>query len=410
VLILDGWQEVLETVRRHRLRTFLTGLSVAWGIFMLVLLLGAGNGLRNGVTHRFRSDAINTIWISDGKTSLPFRGLRPNRQVKFTNADYEAIRKHVRGVAEISGRFNISGNFSVSYRDRSSAFDVRAVHPGHRFIEKTDMLQGRFINQIDLAERRKVAVLGDKVVAVLFRGKSPIGERIKIRRIPFEVVGVFNDSDGDRERRRIYIPVTTAQAAYNGRDRLHHLMFTVAATDVAASKTIEEEAHRMLAARHRVDPRDPRAVRAYNGMENYANIMRVFDMIAVFVTLVGIGTILAGVVGVSNIMLISVKERTREFGVRKAVGATPWSIISMVLTETVFLTAVAGYLGLVAGVGLLELASRLIPDNDFIRHPEINFTIALGATLLLVVSGTLAGFFPARRAGRVSVMMALRDE
>ncbi|HVJ14615.1 MAG TPA: ABC transporter permease [Polyangiaceae bacterium] len=406
---LESLDEVLTTIRRNRLRTFLTGLSVAWGMFMLAVLLGAGRGLEHGVEWEFRDDAVNSVWLFANKTSKPYAGRAENRDVRFMNDDYEAVQRDVPGVEHLAGRFHLWGEFAVSYKDKSSAFDIRGVHPAHRYLEKTLITQGRFLNDQDLKQRRKVAVIGERVQEILFGAEVPLGKFIQIRGLSYQVVGVFQDVGGEGEVRKVYVPITTAQLVYNQPGRIHYLMFTVAGTDVTHSQAVAEQARQLLAVRHDVAPDDKRAIRVQNNLERFAKLTSVFDWLGGFVWFVGAGTLLAGMVGVGNIMLISVTERTREIGIRKALGATPGSIVRMVLFEALLITAVSGYAGLVAGVGVIELVAQKAPAMPFFRNPEVNLGVMLIATLMIVLAGLLAGWVPARRAARVNPIEALRD-
>jgi putative ABC transport system permease protein len=408
--MIDRFQEILETIRRNKLRTFLTALSVAWGIFMLVLLLGAGNGLQSGVEYNFRDDAVNSLWVYSGRTSTPFKGRAPNRDIQFTNADHDAVVRGVPGVEHITSRFYIGGEFTVSYGTKHSSFDVRACHPAHQIIENTIITKGRFLNERDLDDRRKVAVIGQKVVDILFGTRDPRGEYIDVNGIMYKVVGVFEDTGGEGELRKIYIPITTAQMAYGGEDRVNQIMFTVGDATVEDSERIEADTRRMFASRHEFSSDDEQAMRVRNNVEQFQRFRSLFATIELFVWIIGVGTIIAGIVGVSNIMLISVTERTKEIGVRKALGATPGSIVALVLQESVLITAVSGYIGLVLGVGLLELANWAMPASEMFRNPHVDIRIGLTATALLVGAGLLAGLFPARRAAGVNPVVALRDE
>jgi putative ABC transport system permease protein len=409
MLSLDRWQEILGTVRRNKMRTALTALSVAWGIFMLVILLGAGKGLEHSVADKFADDAVNAVWVFPGKTSKPHAGLPIGRQLQLTNADYEAIRR-LPGVDKITARFGIQGDSTVAYGDKHAAFEIRCVHPDHLYLEKTLMVEGRFLDDLDIRDRTKVAVIGREVEKSLFTGKNPMGEYIQIGGIAYQVVGIFEDAGGEGELRKIYIPISTAQAAYGGTDKIRQVMFTMQSGTIEESKRLEGQTLSLLSARHKFAPDDKRAVRFRNNLEQYGEIQQIFTYIRWFLWIVGIGTIIAGIVGVSNIMLISVKERTREIGLRKAVGATPWSLIALILQEAVLLTGVAGYMGLVAGVLTLEIATKVIPKNDYIADPSIDLGVAIGATILLVFFGALAGYFPARRAANVNPIVALREE
>ena len=408
---MDRLRELYETLRTAKLRTAVTALSVAWGIFMLVVLLGAGAGIQNGAEHEFRDDATNAIWVFRGTTSLPFEGHKIGRQVRLTDEDYDAILRNIDGVTHISGRFYLSGQFTVSYGKVVTSFDVRSVHPGHLYLENTQITEGRYINDLDVAERRKVVVIGPVAVERLFKGKSPIGEWISVKDVMYRVVGVFQDDGGESEESTIYIPISTAQMAYGGASQIHQLMFTIdESSTVEESVAVAEETKRLVAGRHHFSPKDKRAVRVRNTIEDFRRVLSLFERIRVFIWIVGVGTIVAGIVGVSNIMLISVRERTKEIGIRKALGATPWAIISQVLLESLIVTGTSGYAGLVAGVGLLEVVRKEVPATDFFRNPEVDLGVAVGALALLVFSGLLAGYVPARLAAKVNPIVALRAE
>ncbi len=404
----DRWHEILETLRRSKLRTAATSLSVAWGIFMLVILLGAGRGLQNGVEHNMQDDAINSIWIYRGSTSKPHAGYGVGRRIRFDNDDYDALLETINEIEHSTGRFYLWREFTVRYKNKVSSFEVRACHPGHRYIENTLITSGRFLNEADLLERRKVAVIGPRVVDMLFGKRDPIGEWIEVSRTPYRVVGVFNDTGWERELSKIYVPITTAQTAYGGGTQIHQIMFTVGRTGEQKSREIADEAKRLLAARHDFAVDDKRAIRVRNNVEGAAKMEGLFAGIRIFIWIVGIGTILAGIIGVSNIMLISVHERTREIGVRKALGATPRTIVGQIVTEALLITSVSGYVGLVFGLGLLELIRRYAPPSDFFLNPEANLGVVLSATALLIVAGVAAGYFPARMAARINPVEALR--
>jgi putative ABC transport system permease protein len=406
---MEFLDELWSTLRHNKLRTLLTGLSVAWGTFMLVLLLGAGRGLENGVAWEFRDDAVNSIWVFTGRTSIPHAGRGPGRQVRFVNDDLVALEREVRGIEYLTGRYWLWGEFSVRYKDRHAAFDILGAHPDQKFLEKTLMTSGRFLNDRDIAERRKVAVIGDLVRTALFREEDPIGKYVEIRGLAYLVVGVFQDVGGEAELRKIYVPITTAQLVYNQPRLVHALAFTVGDADVAQSQSMERSARGLLSERLDIAPNDLLALRTQNNLEKYSKITAVFTWINGFVWFVGVGTMLAGMISVSNIMLISVAERTREIGIRKAIGATPGSLVRMVLFEAILITAVSGYTGLVAGVGLVELIAPRTANTPFLRNPEVDVKMALIATALIVAAGALAGFVPARRAARVNPIVALRD-
>jgi putative ABC transport system permease protein len=406
----DTLREVLDVLSRNKLRTALTGLSVGWGIFMLVLLVAAGNGLRHGVEYDFRDDATNSIWIRQGKSSQPYLGHAPGRPISFDDGDVDALLREVSGIEYMSGRYYVRGVLAVSRGNQSATFDVRGCHPEHQYLERTIMMSGRFIDELDIRDRRKVAVIGTAVQTALFGRESPLGEIINIRGVNYTVVGVFEDQGGEGELRRIYIPLSTAQLVYHGGNRLHQIMFTTGAASLDESEAMAAQSRAILSERHAVSVTDRRAIQISNNQVQFRKLMDIFDWIRSFVWVVGIGTLFAGVVGVSNIMIISVQERTLEIGIRKAIGATPASIIRMILMEALLLTGVAGYMGLTAGLASVELARRYLADNEYVRDPTVDVRVALLATLLLVVAGALAGAVPASKAARVRPVVAMRAE
>jgi putative ABC transport system permease protein len=406
---VDIWQEIFSTIRKNKLRTFLTGFSVAWGIFMLIILMGSGKGLQNGIEYNFQSQATNAMWIYNGTTTKAYKGLQPGRNIQFTNQDYEFVRDRIPGVQEISARYYMWQNRLVSYKKQYGTFDLLCVHPDYQDIEFAEILEGRFLNKIDFLNNRKVVVIGMPVKDALFKdGKSPLGEYIRVNRVPFQVVGVFTDRR-ERSTQRIYLPISTAQMVFNGGNTIHNLVFT-SNLSVPESEALELTLREKLAEKHRFDKEDMGALFIWNTLKDYKKFQNLFLGIRIFIGFIGLFTIIAGVVGVSNIMIIVVNERTKEIGIRKAIGATPLSIIGLILLEAILITAFAGYIGLVLGVGLLEFLSINLPPNDFFRSPEVDFSLALISTIVLVVAGAIAGFLPALKASRVQPVVALRDE
>lgn len=411
---LDKWQEIYTTMRKHMLRTILTAFGVFWGIFMLVLLLGAGRGLENGVKNAFGNLAKNSMFIWGRKTALPYKGIKAGKYVAFTNQDMESIKKEIPEIQYLAGGSSLTGDYTVSYKTSNGSFQVGGDMPEMNDIRGLEIPQGRFINQIDIKEKRKVAVLGPRVVEVLFGKEKPIGKYIKIKGVFFLVVGVFyiESSEGRNEVEKIYIPLTTLQHVFNSPNRIGS--FSLAPYDGYDPEEVESKVKLLLANRHIVSPEDRSAINGWNSGRESKKIQGLFTGINMFVWFVSIGTIIAGIVGVGNIMLIIVKERTKEIGIRKALGATPGSIISMIVQESVVITSVSGYFGLVAGVAALELinyALSLAPKkNAFFDSPEIDINIALIATVILVVTGALAGLFPAMRAANINPIEALKEE
>lgn len=412
---IDKWQEIFFTMKKNKLRSFITAFNVAWGIFILIILMGFGSGFQHGVEQQFNDDATNSLWIRAGKTSKPYNGIKPGKQIRFTNQDYEAI-KQIEGVEYITGRYYLSGEFTVRYKNNVSFFNVRSCHPDHQYLEKTLVTSGRYLNDTDQRQKRKVTVIGEKVVEVLFGKLNPIGEYVNVNGIEYKVVGTFKDEGSDFEQKVIYIPISTAQIAYGGSNYVHMLMVTVGNASETESKMIEADVLSYLSGKHNFDPTDKKAVRIFNGVENFMEFMNLFAGIRFFLFIVGVFTLIAGVVGVSNIMLIVVKERTKEVGVRKALGATPGSIIGLFLQESMFITLMAGYFGLVAGFVFIDtgsLSTMMIsfgfPMEFFVR-PEVSLKGAVAATMVLALFGSLAGYFPARKAAKVEPIEALKDE
>ncbi len=406
---LDKWQEILSTINKNRMRTFLTGFSVAWGIFMLIVLLGSGKGLQNGINKQFQQDAVNTIWFGPGTTSKNYEGFKAGRQIKFTNQDYEYVRDRMRGIDKISARFFMWQNRVISHKKEYGVFDLISCHPDFQTIESAEMLEGRFVNNLDINKKRKVAAIGLPVRRALFKDSTKvIGEYIKVNDIPFMVVGVFTDKN-ERDMNRVYLPISTSQMISGAPNSIHNLSIT-STLEAKESEAFEKELRAVFAERHKFDKEDLNAMWIYNTLKEYKMFTNLFLGIQIFVSIIGAFTIIAGIVGVSNIMIIVVNERTKEIGIRKAIGASPSSIIGMILLEAVFITAIAGYIGLVLGILTLQGASSLIPSNQFFVNPEVDFKIAVIATLVLIIAGTLAGLMPSLRASRIRPVVALRDE
>ncbi len=411
---IERWQEIFDTIRKNKLRTFLTGLSVASGIFILVILLGFGQGMQNGIEQEFKQDAATSIEVWAGVTSKEFKGLNPGRPIRFTNDNFESSSTLLDDYIEYrSGRYFVR-NTSVNYGKESLVYSVQGVSHQYQFIENAGMIEGRFFNYNDQKEVAKVAVIGKKIKSDVFgQVETPVGEFIEISGIPFKIVGVFKDHR-EREEERIYIPITTSQGVFNGGTRINNMFFTLPAADnfdeaVAQSIGFKNNLRSHLQQLHTVAPDDNSAINVWSAMEEAKRYYTLTDNIKFFFWFVGVCTIIAGVVGVSNIMLIVVKERTREIGIRKALGAKPWSIIAMIIHESIFVTAISGFGGLIFSMALLEIAGPHI-EIDYVHNPSVNFQVAFTTVVVLILAGTLAGFFPAWRAASVQTITALRDE
>lgn len=405
------WAEIFHTIRNNKLRTFLTGLAVAWGILILVILLGAGNGLENGVKEEFSGEASNALWVRPGQTSLPHDGLQAGRYIRFTNEDFEDLRDNLNSVEHISGQFFLWQSNQINYGRENGTFNIRAVHPDYQHVEFQNVLSGRFINELDMQYKRRVVVIGSKVRDALFKKEEPVGKRLQVNGNSLVVVGVVEDDVRDRSNGQIYMPLYTAQNLIAGSNTVNQVMMTTKFNTAAENTAVAEYIRQKMARKHRFATNDRRALHISNRLEQYEKFNMLFNGIDIFVWFIGFGTIIAGIVGVSNIMMVVVKERTREIGIRKAIGATPSSITLLIVLEALIITAFSGYMGMLLGVGLLEITAYFLPpDTPFFTNPEVDLRTATQATIVLAISGTLAGLVPARRAAKIRPIEALRED
>tara|TARA_R110000868_G_scaffold89463_6_gene249035 strand:- start:1175 stop:2422 length:1248 start_codon:yes stop_codon:yes gene_type:complete len=412
---LERWQEIFDTIRKNKLRTFLTGLSVASGIFILVILLGFGQGMQNGIAKEFEQDAATSVWVWPGVTTKEFKGMNPGRPIQFRNENFEIANILFEDQIENKSPRLFVRDVFVNYGSESLAYNVQGVSGDFQFIENEFMTEGRFLNLQDIDSKAKVAIISNKINREVFQElDSPIGEFLDLSGIPFKIVGIYGDIGGEREEDRIYIPVTTAQQVFNGADHLNNLSYTLPPvedfeTAVAQSIKFKNDLKSYLQKVHTVAPDDTSAIQVYNPMEEAKRFYALMGGIKFFFWFVGVCTIIAGIVGVSNIMLIVVKERTREIGIRKALGAKPWSIVGMILHEAIFITAIAGFSGLILSMGLLEIVGPHV-EVDYVLNPSVNFNVAITTVFVLIFAGAIAGFFPAWRAAKIHVIEALKDE
>lgn len=414
----DRWIEIWQVLMRNKMRTALTAFGVFWGIFMLVLMLGSGNGLQNGVIQTFVGNATNSVFMWSRNTSLPYDGLPRGRWIRFNNDDLAAARRSIPEIEHLVGRCQLGGwrgTNNVSRGTNTAAFSVYGDEPLIMAIQPVEILQGRFINEFDLQQKRKVCVIGERVVETLFEaGEEPIGAYIQIGGIYFQVVGTFTPiASYNREDvlNTIYTPITTFQQVFNWGERVGFISMT-SQPEIKAS-VASDLLISFLKKRHRISPADKSAIGSWNLEAQFKKFNGLFTGIRVLVWIVGIGTLMAGVIGVSNIMLIVVRERTKEIGIRRAIGASPFSIISQIILEALILTFVAGYTGLVSGVGVLALIDKAIgagsPGSMFV-NPGIDLNVGIYSLLMLSVCGLLAGLIPASRAMSISTVDALRTD
>ena len=417
----DNFREIWSTVKKNKLRTFLTGFSVAWGIFMLIILLGAGNGLRNGVLYNFKNMSANKVSVWPGYTTMPYKGMSTNRNIKFKDEDLEAIKLTYPEVEEVSAVVYHSD--TLSFGEEYGNYSLRGVFPAHAVIDNIQMPEGngRFINNVDLKGKRKVIVISPRMKEVLFHSSDPLGKYVNAGNIAYQVVGVYKD-EGNSNDSPAYIPFSTGQTLYNSSYGLGQISFTLNGLKTKEdNEAFETRFRELMGKRHRFDPADKGALYMWNTAEDFIMLNGMMNGMTFFLWIIGIGTLTAGIVGVSNIMLITVRERTREFGIRKAIGATPFSILKLVIIESILITAIFGYIGMVLGIGVTEAINYVMQmmnvgnsaseDNMTVfRDPTVSLGIALAATGLLVLAGVLAGYFPARKAVKVTAIEAMREE
>lgn len=419
--MFDIWQEIYGTIKRNKLRTALTGFAVAWGIFMLIVLLGAGNGLIHAFEKSSSERAMNSIKIFSGWTTKSYDGLKEGRNIQLDNKDLNATEQNFQDNIVSVGATVRQSNINLSFGSEYVNLTLYGVYPNYTEVESVKLSEGRFINDIDLKERRKIIVLHTKTAEILF-GKSktePIGQSVNANGVVYQVVGLYADQ-GDRGGNDAYIPFSTLQTIYNKGDKMNNIIFTTQNMETEESNEAFEKRYRkVLASNHRFDPEDDGAIWIWNRFTQYLQQQTGMGILRTAIWVIGIFTLLSGIVGVSNIMLITVKERTREFGIRKALGAKPASILWLIIVESVAITTFFGYIGMVAGIGATEwmnaafgsqtMDAGIFSETVFL-DPTVDIGIAIKATMTLVIAGTLAGFFPARKAVSISPIEALRAE
>jgi putative ABC transport system permease protein len=414
---LDKWEEIWVTITRNKVRSLLTGFGVFWGIFMLVIMMGAGTGLQRGMMRGLEGFATNSCLVMTQSTSEPYKGFQKGRYWNIHNRDLDILTRSIPEIDVLSPLlFGRSGSDNVVYDENSGSYGVRGVHANYKEIENPNISLGRFINETDIAQKRKVCVIGEEVYTTLFPKKNnPIEKYIRVNGIYYQVVGVASGmsevSIGAKTSQAVNIPFTTMQQILNAGDVIHLLAAT--AKPHASAEEVVEKIKTVLKANNDISPTDQQAVMGFSLEEMFNQVNAVFLGIAILVWIVGSGTLIAGIVGVSNIMMVTVKERTKEIGVRRALGAKPLTIISQVMSESLILTAMAGLLGLVSGVLTLHLADVYWlqkAENMFLSDPVVSFGTAITSTIILLVCGLIAGAIPTMRALQIKAIDAIREE
>ena len=406
---IDRWQEIFSSIRSNVLRTVLSGFTVALGLYIFIVLFGIGKGLQNAFQEGFTRDAQNLISIFTGKTTIAYEGLQADRQVTLNNSDYNAIvDAHPEKVQYSTPRY--STNLNVKYGKESGFYQISGANDEEVKIENRQLLNGRFISPKDIDEKQNVAVIGRMVQRDLIKNGDPVGKELEINGSVFKVIGVFSDDGGDWDERMISIPISTLQQMKKGSD-------TVSTVYIAYDEKLNPEQalaysdqlKKELKARKKVSPDDENAVVVRNRAEGLKDSFQFLFVITMIVGFIGLGTLLAGIIGISNIMVYIVKERTQEIGVRKAIGAKPRSVVTLIIQESIVITVISGLIGVALGVLTLKLIGNSL-EEYFIKDPSVGWLLITVAFISLVMSGLLAGFVPAYRASKIKPIEALRAE
>ncbi len=405
----DNWKEIFETIQKNKLRTFLSGFTVALGILIFVILFGFGNGLINTFNDFFADDATNVFYVFRGRTTMPYKGYKSNRQIEFDNSDLSDIEKNFPLFLEYTTP-RISRQDTVKYKEESNSYTTQAVAPSHQYAEKTIMMKGRFLNKNDIEDKTKYAVIGRLVEGDLFGTKTSIGEYIDIGGSAFKVVGVFQDDGGDNEERIIYMPYTTRQLIEKNTDEIDQIIVGFKPEiGYAGAMAFERSLNSFIREKKYINPKDQNGIFIRNVADQLKQNQQFARVLQIIVGFVAFGTIIAGIIGISNIMVFVVKERTKELGIRKALGATPKAVIGTILLESVFITTISGFIGMLIGIAVLSSFGEKLKDF-FITNPYIDLTMATIATMVLIIFGAIAGYVPARRAAKIKPIVALRDD
>ncbi len=407
---LDRWREIFQSINKNRLRSVMSGFTVAFAILLFTLLFGVVNGLSNTFKDAFVDDAMNTMRVRVWKTSKPFKGLQTGRTIQLKNKDYNFIKSTYEDKIQHQTA-RIYKTVNISYKNKQDNYNLRAVHPDHQFLEKTLVNEGRYINERDLKERAKVLVIGRLIKEDIFGAKPALGKRVNVSGISYKIIGIFSDEGGDNEERLAYMPVTSAQMIYGNNDHLNQIIVGYdpkLSLDeaIAFGNKMERDLRKKLD----IHPDDQSALSVRNMAEANKGVGMFMLALYFIVIFVGSGTLIAGIIGISNIMIFVIKERTKEFGIRKALGAQPASIIGMVVQESVLITTISGYLGLTLGTYILSAIGNSLADDYFIKDPSVSPGIVIAATVTLILSGLIAGFVPAKRAARIKPIVALRAD
>ena len=406
---IDLWREIFQSINKNRTRSLLSGFTVTFAILLFTILFGLANGLNNTFSEAFVDEASNAVFIRTGKTTKAHKGLQAGRRIQLKNQDFNFIREEFDAETEYIAS-KVFKNITASYKNKKNNYSLIAVNPDNQYVEKSKVNSGRYVNQLDLENKTKVVVIGKLVEEEMFSRESALGKNINLSGISYKVVGVFSDDGGDDEERIIYMPLSTAQQIYGNNDYLDQINLTYNPKfDYNQAIDFGLDLEKKLKSRFNIAPNDQRAVRVFNRAMQNKGINQMTSVLGILILVIGMGTLIAGIVCISNIMIFIVKERTKEIGIRKALGASPKSIISIILIESILITTIAGYIGLLLGAGILEWANTVL-KTYFITNPSVSKTLVISATLILIGAGTLAGYLPAKKASKIKPIVALRDD
>ncbi len=406
---IDLWREIFQSINKNRTRSLLSGFTVTFAILLFTILFGLANGLNNTFSEAFVDEVSNGVFVRTGRTSKAYKGLQAGRRIQLKNQDFSFIEKDFDTETEYIAS-KVFKNITASYKNKKNNYSLIAVNPDNQYVEKSKVNSGRYVNQLDIENKTKVVVIGKLVEQEMFSRVSALGKNINLSGISYKVVGVFSDNGGDDEERIIYMPLSTAQQIYGNNDYLDQIDLTYNPNfDFNQAIDFGLDLEKKLKNRFNIAPNDQRAIRVFNMALQNKGINQMTSVLGILILVIGMGTLIAGVVGISNIMIFIVKERTKEIGIRKALGASPKSIISIILIESILITTLAGYFGLLAGGGILEWASPIL-KTYFITDPSVSKSLVISATLTLIGAGTLAGYLPAQKASKIKPIVALRDD
>lgn len=407
---LDRWQEIFQTISKNKLRTLLSGFTIAFAILLFTLLFGIGNGLKNTFEKQFAGDANNSVYVYGGRTTKPYKGLQSGRRIQFRDDDTKFMNEKFENEIQFFSPSIERYNVQAIYKGEQNRYTVRGVYPDYLPLESAEIRDGRFISVLDLKNREKVVAIGQLVEKDLFGALSGLGKNISLDGLSYKIIGVFTDPGGDNEERYIYTPFTTAQGIYKENDEVDRFGLTYnPKLNVDQALAFSNLLTKVLKEKHSVNPRDQSAIRVQNYADGARKVQQFMLVLNIIILFIGIGTLIAGIIGISNIMVYIVKERTKELGIRKALGATPGSIIGMIMLESIFITALAGYSGLMLGIFILKGIGDSL-EKYFIVNPSVETYVVVSATVMLIIAGTIAGYVPAKRAASIKPIVALNDE